>query len=326
MRAIELMRGWWAACARRMRGICGGGRWSRVGAAALCAAKSFCFPPAPLAATVVLGGFSLLAWTFLIDRSQNEPAAYCSYALSFWALVIVCAAVARRNPLRALRGAAEGNERANRIMTDTRHRLGLTTAASFGIDVIWALGNAVSGVQSGSFWFITLAAYYLVLSFIRLPLSRCILSGGTRVDLVREHRLRRRSGILLAVSTPVFAGLVILALRRVGSVSYQGYLVFVVAMYAFYAIIAGSVRFVRDRRSPHPVVSAATTVCLVVAGVSMLSLEMAMLEQFGSGDEELLRLICVGATGALVCIAAFGLGIWMAVTSSRALREDAASG
>ena len=56
------------------------------------------------------------------------------------------------------------------------------------------------------------------------------------------------------------------------------------AMYAFYNIITAVMNVVKYRKYRSPVMSAAKVVSLAATLVSMLSLETAMLTQFGSTD------------------------------------------
>lgn len=284
------------------------------------------FPPLPVTLLATIGGLSLLAWSFagngLPDALRN-----LSYALSFWALVIWIARIVRSNPATGVFEAARGNKHLARIINDRHHRLGLTTTLSFGIDVLWTASNAIAAIAQASAWFTTLAVYYALLAIMRAPLSFSILrhSSGekTRQHLRRELRICRACGVVLLISTPVFAGFTILALHRESNFSYSNYLIYGVALYAFYSLIGSLVKLVRERRSPHPAVRAANALGLVVAGVSMLSLEVAMIDMFSTTSGERFRSTMIIATGAAVCLLAITTGIWM-VRSARTDRDATA--
>lgn len=280
------------------------------------------FPPLPIALAGTAAAVAGLAWVFTGDVGrQGTPIAYVTYPLSAWALVIWCARVGHAIPTDTVRRAVHANPIAHRIATDRHLRLGITTAASFALDVLWTASNALAAITQQSAWFVTLASYYAVLSLMRLPLSIVILKRGHEDGLAREHRLRRACGAGLALTTPVFAGFVILALSHEGTVSYQGSLIFAAALYAFYSIISSTMRFARHRRDHRPAVDAANAVQLVVAGVSMLSLEVAMLDRFGT-ESDGFRFLMIAATGGAICALTCGMGVWMAVTSGRALRTE----
>ena len=59
---------------------------------------------------------------------------------------------------------------------------------------------------------------------------------------------------------------------------------------------------------------------LAAALVSMLSLEIGMLNQFGTESEAAFREIMIAATGGAVCAIVAGSGIYMVVRASKALK------
>lgn len=282
------------------------------------------FPPLAVALAVTVIGFALLIGAFA-GLGVPSPLVYLSYTLSSWALVIWVARIVRANPAASVLNAAQQNEHLARAINDERHRLGITTGASFGVDVLWTAGNALAALMQNSLWFGTLAAYYAALAIMRLPLSLQILSGSNACNpqisahnpvlkarvLRKERTLCLTCGALLVLCTPVFAGFVILALHRQASFSYPGTLIYGAALYAFYALIGGIVRFVRHRQSSHPAVRTANALYLVVAAVSMLSLEVAMIDMFSTTSDEWFRTVMIASTGAVVCLLAIAVAIWM---------------
>ena len=68
---------------------------------------------------------------------------------------------------------------------------------------------------------------------------------------------------------------------------------------------------VKYRKYRSPVMSVAKVVSLAAALVSMLSLETAMLTQFGSTDSEMSRRIMTACTGAGVCTIILAMAVYM---------------
>ena len=77
---------------------------------------------------------------------------------------------------------------------------------------------------------------------------------------------------------------------------------------------------VKYRKYRSPVMSAAKVVSLAAALVSMLSLETAMLTQFGSTDSEMSRRIMTACTGAGVCTMILAMAIYMIYHATRELK------
>ena len=69
------------------------------------------------------------------------------------------------------------------------------------------------------------------------------------------------------------------------------------------------------------VISAAKVINFTAALVSMLSLETAMLAQFGGAEEVMFRRIMTGATGGVVCAAVLGAAIFMIVQATKQLKR-----
>ena len=125
---------------------------------------------------------------------------------------------------------------------------------------------------------------------------------------------------MLALMNIALIGVVILVLHQEGSFDYAGMMIYVMAMYAFYVTVMAVVNLVRYRKYHSPVMSAAKAVNLAAALVSMLSLEIGMLNQFGTESEAAFREIMIAATGGMVCAIVAGSGIYMVVRASKALK------
>lgn len=96
-------------------------------------------------------------------------------------------------------------------------------------------------------------------------------------------------------------------------------LIYVMALYAFYVTISGVISLVRTRKYKSPVLSAARVVSLASALVSMLSLEVAMLAQFGGG--EFFRRAMIASTGGAVCLILVGMASAMIVRATKELKQ-----
>ena len=70
-----------------------------------------------------------------------------------------------------------------------------------------------------------------------------------------------------------------------------------------------------------PILSAAKAINLVAAMVSILSLETAMLAQFGGDDDPLFRQVMTGATGGGVCTIVIGMAIYMIWRANKNLKK-----
>jgi hypothetical protein len=81
------------------------------------------------------------------------------------------------------------------------------------------------------------------------------------------------------------------------------------------------INVIRFRRHGSPIHSAAKVISLTAALVSMLSLETAMLAQFGGDDSEF-RMIMTSISGGMVCTFVLAMAIYMIVRSTRYLKNQ----
>lgn len=274
----------------------------------------------PGAAVVILSipvGFGLLAYTFLV-AGEDSPIAYVSYVLSAYSLTVVCA-----NALPLIR---KGNQwvanlpLVNRFFQDIPYKTRMVLHVSLGVNALYAVFNGVSGLYYGSPWFGTLAAYYLLLSVMRFLLVRTAHRQGFEENKPVQWKRYRVCGAMLIPMNVALAGVVVLTLRQEGGFHYGSMLIYVMALYAFWVTISGVVNLVRTRRYKSPVLSAARVVSLAAALVSMLSLEVAMLAQFGGG--EFFRHAMIASTGGAVCSILAGMACFMIVRATRKLKQQ----
>ena len=139
------------------------------------------------------------------------------------------------------------------------------------------------------------------------------------MERTAEWRHYRLCGAMLIPMNFALAGVVILVLHQEGGFHYGSMLIYVMALYAFYVTISGVISLVRTRKYKSPVLSAARVVSLAAALVSMLSLEVAMLAQFGGG--EFFRRAMIASTGGAVCLILVGMASAMIVRATKELKQ-----
>lgn len=258
----------------------------------------------------------LLAYTFLAAE-DDSPIAYASYAVSAYSLTIVCinlVPVIRKGSLWVHR-----NPYVSRYLEDVPFKLRVSLHLSLSINLLYAGVNALSGILYHSVWFGTLAAYYIFLAVMRYLLVRHAHKNGFGRNRTAELKRYRLCGAILMMMNIALAGVVVLVLHQNQGFHYNGFLIYVMALNTFYITIMAVINVVRYRKYQSPVMSAARAVNLGAALVSMLSLETAMLTQFGGG--EYFRRVMIAATGGAVCAAVVGMGIYMIVHSTLQLRK-----
>lgn len=287
--------------------------------------KAFCLPPLP---TVVIAVPSFIFVFLMLGMGGHPALEYLSYGLSAYALVItitgmpaVIAAVKRRIRESPLVKKLRGVPVIGRYLDDGVFRALVSLYGSVTINFAYVLTNLFSGIYYRSLWFVALAFYYGFLAGTRFMLLHHMRSRPVGQEHGSEWRRYRLAGGILLVLNLALAVIVTLVVMQNRGFEYGGYLIYVMAIYAFYTTILSIIHVVKYRRYNSPVLSAVKAVNLTAALVSMLSLETAMISRFDSGEDPIYRRTMTAATGFCVCVFVLGMAIFMIVRASRKLKE-----
>ena len=203
----------------------------------------------------------------------------------------------------------------SRYRADVHFKNRISLHIALTVNLAYILMKLTMGIYYRSMWFIALAVYYLLLAFMRLSLLRC--KENTEAAAFRRYRL---CGFVLLLMNQALTGIVVFMVRQDRHFTYPGYLIYAMAAYAFYAVTVAIINVVKTRREKSPVLSAAKAINLVAALVSILSLETAMLAQFGGEDDPAFRRIMTGATGGGVCAVVIAMAVYMIWRANRRLK------
>lgn len=290
--------------------------------------KVFFLPPVPTL-LISIPAYGFVIYT-LSGENVNPVAAYISYFLSAYALIITVTGIT--GSIRLLRQGIDKHPLVrkamdiplvSRLLREDMFRAEAALYQGFFINLLYAGIKMFSGIFYRSFWFTTLAVYYILLAIMRASLLHFVRAHGStgenRYAGLRRYRL---CGIILLFMNIALAGMVILVVHENSGFEYPGVLIYVMAMYAFYATITAVWNVIKCRRYGSPVMSAAKVINLTAALVSMLSLETAMLTQFGAADDPIFRQTMTASTGAGIIILVLGMAVYMIVGATRQLKCD----
>lgn len=264
----------------------------------------------------------LLIYTFTYVHTEDWTAVP-AYVFSAYSLTVVCVRITTRfgHVKYEIHSALVRFPLAHRYFSDVSFRLHVSLYLSLGLNVVYAVMKFAFGLRYRSVWFGTLAVYYFLLAVMRFLLLHHANRKSFGTDVIGELRRYRLCGIILMLMNIALTGVVILVIRKNEGFQYAGYLIYIMAMYAFYNVITAVRNVVTYRKYRSPIMSAAKAVTLAAALVSMLSLETAMLAQFGGTDSEMSRRIMTACTGAGVCTIILGMAVYMICHATGQLKE-----
>lgn len=286
--------------------------------------KVFFLPPVP---TLLISAVSYGLVIYAFAGEDVEPAlAYVSYLLSAYALIITITGIS--GVVRLVRqGITEhplvrkiqGIPLVDRYLREDTFRAEAALYQGFLINLFYVGTKLFSGIVFKSVWFITVAVYYILLAVMRASLLHYMRKAGG--DKVSEWHRYRLCGIILLFMNFALSGMVVLVVHQNSGFEYPGVLIYIMAMYTFYAAITAVLNVIKFRRYGSPVLSAAKVINLTAAMVSMLSLETAMLTQFGAADDPVFRQVMTASTGAGISVIVLGMAVFMILRSTKQLKQ-----
>lgn len=135
-----------------------------------------------------------------------------------------------------------------------------------------------------------------------------------------RRSLCRRYGIFFCCMAVVLGGAVILLIHSEGGKEYPGIVIYAVASYTFCKIIFAVINVFRARKKRALSLMIIRDIGYVDACVSILSLQTAMVAQFGGGEEAFARMMN-GITGTAVCLMILGLGIYYMLLAGKGTKR-----
>ena len=287
--------------------------------------KIFLLPPL-FAVPVFIFAFALVI--FVRAKGMQNAPAYIAYFLSFYALTVFLLSVPRmarkirklfrKHPLfRGLRSIPL----AERFLHDAAFRTEIYLFQGISINLLYIAIKLSAGVYYRSLWFLSAAIYYMLLVVMRFLLLRHINKKNVGKDMESELRRSRLCGIILLLMNQALAVIVTFIVLQNRGYDYPGLLIYFMAAYTFYSITIAVIKLISYRKRGSPVMSAARALQLVSALVSLLSLETAMITQFGSSEPASFRFIMTAASGAAICLFVLGMAVYMIAHSTHCLKK-----
>ena len=171
-------------------------------------------------------------------------------------------------------------------------------AISFLANAAFSIYYVVFGVTTNSWWLLTLASYYVILSVVRF----IVLTVKSE-----KSSLSKFVGWALTILTIPLIGTVILSVVRDRGIEFHMIVMIAIAAYAFTKITIAAYNLIKSRRSKSVRVKALRNISFADGLVSIFALQRSMLVSF-EGMSEVEIIIMNAVLGTAVCVTVFLLG------------------
>lgn len=179
---------------------------------------------------------------------------------------------------------------------------------SLGLSLAFAVVNLFLGFYTKSWWFITLGAYYVILSVLRFA-NLQIKKHGEASEIRFAHKV---TGIMLIVLSVCLGGTVVLSVVKDRGTKFHTIVMITIALYAFTKITLSIIGLLRSRKQGSDSVTALGFISLADSLASIFALQRSMLVSFEGMTENEIQLFNL-LTGIGVTLGVLALGIILLV-------------
>lgn len=196
-----------------------------------------------------------------------------------------------------------------RFIQEQRFRAVFSAAVGLLANIMYAIYHGALGVVNQSLWFVTMFAYYMILSSMRFSAVLCEWKRKSLASEDTEYFVAKLCGGLLVLLSFILGGVVYISLSQNVAVKHHEIVMITIATYTFYKITVAVIRAIKQRKNTVPLLVVIRTIGYAEVAASLLTLQRSMLISFGSMDNKDIALMN-SLTGISVCLFILLLGIF----------------
>lgn len=285
--------------------------WKKLG-------KALLFPH--IAIMIILVPISTVFLVYsMVFLGTKSVAAVISYVLSAYTLTVWCFKIPYL--IKFFKAFKDENKYARIWRDDTRLRVNVSLYGTLIYNTAYALLQLGMGFWHHTFWFYSLAGYYISLAVMRFFLVRHTRRHRSGEKMLEELVKYRACGIVFLVMNLALALIIFFMVYWNRTFKHHEITTIALAAYTFTSLTFAIVNTVKYRKYNSPVYSASKAISLASACVSMLTLESTMLTTFGEETMSLTgRRILLGISGGAISAFIIAMAIYMIVTGTKKIK------
>lgn len=285
--------------------------WKKIG-------KALLFPHIAIMIILVPIATVFLVYSMVFLGSESVIA-IISYVLAAYTLTIWCFKIPYL--IRSFKKFLDENKYARIWQDDTRLRVNVSLYGTSIYNTAYALLQLGMGFWHHTFWFYSLAGYYISLAVMRFFLVRHTSKHKPGEKMMEELRKYRACGIVFLVMNLALALMIFFMVYWNRTFDHHEITTIALAAYTFTSLTLAIINTVKYRKYNSPVYSASKAISLASASVSVLTLESTMLTTFNDGTMDLTtRRIMLGASGGVISAFIIAMAIYMIVQGSKKIK------
>ena len=202
-----------------------------------------------------------------------------------------------------------------------QQKINLTLYGTFFYNSLYAIFTLTLGIWHKSSWYISIAAYYILLAIMRFSLLYYSRSNMAGTDLRSELKIFRFCGILLIIMNTALSGLTFYRTMKNREFRHHGATATVLALFTVSLFAISIINIIRYRRYNSPIMFGAKLISFVSALVSMLSLETAIIGKLSNMMNNNIKKIITGVSAFTVLAIIAYIGVFMIVKGNKEIKR-----
>lgn len=287
--------------------------WKKVG-------KHILFPHTAIMLILLPVAVVFLVYS-MVFLGTDSPVSYISYVFAFYTLTVWCARVPKL--IRVMKAFKAENKYARKWRDDARLRVNVSLYGSLLLNTAYAVFQLGLGFYHASFWYYSMAGYYILLAIMRFFLVQYTSRHKPGEKMREELKKYRNCGIVFLVMNLAVSVIMFFMVYWNRTFIHHEITTIAMAAYTFTSFTLAIINAVKYKKYNSPVFSASKAISLAAACVSMLTLESTMLTTFNDGSMDLMaRRILLGASGGVVSVFIVAMAIYMIVQGSKKIKLE----
>jgi len=192
---------------------------------------------------------------------------------------------------------------------------------SIAINIGYIAINVLTYYLYHSVWFLVIAAYYSVLFGMCVILYRFHKKVGFGINRIDDLRITRFCSIILLTLNVILLIAIRMIIYRDAGYHYEGIVIYFMAAYTFFTSGLAIINLIRFSKYGNFVVTIIRAAVVAAALVSILTLETAMLFQFGADMPKDAKELLVVFSGIGISTVIVGMAMRLIALTSDEIRE-----
>lgn len=280
--------------------------------------KKLVFPHIVLVLALFPLSMILLAYAMIFEGTESIVS-FISYGLSFYALTILCVRIP--DIIKLINRFKTENKFIVKYRENVNFRINISLFGSLILNVAYSVFQLCLGLYHKSFWFYSMALYYILLTLVRTYLVMHTKKYKPGDELLAEYQRYNFCGWILLVLNLAVTMMIFFIIYFDRTFYHHQITTIALAAYTFITFSLSIYNFIKYRKYKSPVYQAAKSINLVAACVSMMTLTTTMLTTFGTEDIIEFKKILLTCVGIVISLFILIIAIQIIIFTNKKIKE-----